>query len=368
MTSFYPVCMEPLKEMFNLAFYKRLSAEFALADQNFKPEKFVKDVSRNMQDLSLNQRMRNTSIVLKTHLPADYGKSIDILKSVIPNVSRGYTNLLFPDFVGVYGHDNINLSLEALAYFTRFGSSEFAIREFLKRDFKTTIRVMEKWASDKNEHVRRLASEGSRPRLPWSFKLNEVISNPSSTRNILEQLKSDDALYVRKSVANHLNDFSKDSPDYMLGLVGAWDRNNRHTAWIVKHACRTLIKKGHVQTLGLFDFNNKIHVEIKNFKADKEKLQLGDTLAFEFDLVSRSKKAQKLAVDYCIHYYKKSQGLSPKVFKLKEIGLEAGSTLHITKKQVFKDFTTRKHYAGTHVLEIIINGNILAKQEFELLV
>jgi 3-methyladenine DNA glycosylase AlkC len=360
--------MEPLKEMFNLAFYKRLSAEFGRADQNFNQEKFVKDVTKDMQDLSLNQRMRNTSVVLRKYLPADYVKSLDIMKSVIPNMYGGYTNLLFPDFVGLYGHDDKNLSLDALAYFTRFGSSEFAIREFLKRDFKATIKVMEKWANDKNEHVRRLASEGSRPRLPWSFKLDEVIRNPASTRNILEKLRSDDALYVRKSVANHLNDFSKDSPDYMLELVGAWDRSNTHTAWIVKHACRTLIKKGHVKTLGLFDFNNKIQVDIKDFKVNKEKLHLGDTLAFEFDLVSTSKKTQKLAVDYCIHYYKKTQGLSPKVFKLKEIDLGAGDILHIAKKQVFKDFTTRKHYAGKHVLEVIVNGNILAKQVFELLV
>jgi 3-methyladenine DNA glycosylase AlkC len=215
--------MEPLKEMFNKAFYERLASALHTADKNFHAEKFVKDTLKNLSDLSLNERMRNTSLVMKKHLPYTYKKCIDIMKKAVVKLPKGYTTLTFPDFVGLYGHDDVEVSLDALAFFTSYGSSEFAIREFLKRDFKKTIKVMEKWADDKNEHVRRLASEGSRPRLPWSFKLDEVIKNPESTRKILEKLKTDESLYVRKSVANHLNDFSKDHPTYMLDLVNKWD-------------------------------------------------------------------------------------------------------------------------------------------------
>src|ERR1035437_3436434 len=152
---------EALKEMFNKKFYEQFALEFNKVDKNFHPDKFVKDVLKNTEQLSLNERMRNTSVVLKKHLPADYKKSITLLFKAIPNLKNNYTSLVFPDFVGLFGQDDFDLSMEALKYFTQFGSSEFAVREFLKRDFNKTIKVMNKWADDKNYHVRRLASERS---------------------------------------------------------------------------------------------------------------------------------------------------------------------------------------------------------------
>jgi len=360
--------MEPLKELFNKNFYVEFAEEFYKADKNFNPDKFVKQVTQNFEVLSLNQRMRNTSQVLKQHLPQDYKKAIDVLYKVIPNTKKGYTNLVFPDFVGVYGHNDNSTSLEALKYFTQFGSSEFAIREFLKRDFIKTIKVMNTWAKDKNHHVRRLASEGSRPRLPWSFKLDEVIKNPKSTQTILQILKEDEELYVKKSVANHLNDLSKDNTDYMLQLIKGWDKSNAHTAWIVKHASRTLIKKGNVQSLAFFDFEKKPKIKVENFKIINPKIKLGDNLHFEFDISSQKSTIQKLVIDYSIHYRKSSGELSPKVFKLKEFELKPNEKIKISKKQLIKDFTTRKHFAGTHFLELQVNGSVLNKLNFELII
>lgn len=360
--------MEPLKEMFNLAFYESFAKEFSNADKNFNPEKFLKEVTENMADLSLNQRMRRTSEALKLNLPSDFQKSMRIMEKVIPNTRRGYTNLVFPDFVGLYGHDHFDISMEALKFFTKFGSSEFAIREFLKRDFNKTIKVMQIWAKDKDHHVRRLSSEGSRPRLPWSFKLDEVIKNPSVTKSILEALKTDDELYVRKSVANHLNDITKENPDYMLDLINSWDKKHTSTAWIIKHASRSLIKKGHAGSLSVFDFEKNVKVRIENFKLDKAKIKLGESLKFEFDLISEKTKNQKLVVDYIIHYRKKSGALSAKVFKLKEIDLKAKEIIHISKSQTFKDFTTRKHFAGLHELDIQVNGKVIDKKNFVILI
>lgn len=358
--------MEALKEMFNKNFYETFAAEFGKADKNFNVKKFLEDVTGNMEDLSLNQRMRNTSVVLKNYLPDDFKRSIKIMEKVIPHTKRGYTNLVFPDFVGLYGHAHFDLSLEALKYFTTFGSSEFAIREFLKRDFMRTIKVMYTWAEDKDYQVRRLSSEGSRPRLPWSFKLDDVIKNPSLTKPILETLKQDEELYVRKSVANHLNDISKENPDYMLALMNSWDKKNPHTAWIIKHASRSLIKKGHAGSLSVFDFEKNAKVRIENFKLNKTKIKLGESFLFEFDIVSEKPKDQKLVIDYVIHYRKKSGELSPKVFKLKEVVLIAKQKITVSKKQVFKDFTTRKHFMGKHEIEIQVNGKILDRQTFHL--
>ncbi len=355
---------DALKEMFNEKFYTKFSLEFKKADKNFNSEKFLKDVLNGIDELSLNERLRKTSIVLKSHLPSDFKKSVDILYKVIPNLDRGYTSLVFPDYIGLFGHQNFKLSMEALKYFTEFGSSEFAIREFLKRDFYKTLAVMEKWADDKNYHVRRLASEGSRARLPWSFKLDEVIKNPSSTKNILEKLKSDPELYVKKSVANHLNDLSKDNPSYMIAVIKKWDSKNLHTAWIIKHASRTLIKKGDVAALSVFSFEKNVNILIENFKIDKPKIKIGETLKFSFDIISKKNSTQMLVVDYGIHYQKKVNLPSKKVFKLKELELKGYEKIAIVKSQLFKDFSTRKHYSGKHKVEIMVNGKVYAEKEF----
>lgn len=355
-----------LRDMFNQAFYKKLAEAFSKADKEFDQKIFVKEVCSNLPDLSLNQRMRNTSEKLNKFLPYPYKKQLEICMKVIPEIQRGYVTLLFPDFVGLYGKEHVDLSLEALKYFTKFGSSEFAIREFLKIDFKRTIREMEKWAKDKDHHVRRLASEGSRPRLPWSFKLDEVIKNPAATSRILETLKTDSEPYVRKSVANHLNDISKDNPEYMLAMIKSWDHADKHTAWIIKHASRGLIKKGNADSLSVFNFEKDPKINIGNISLGKNKLKLGDTLAFTFEIESAKKKPQKLVVDYIIHYVKKGGEQSPKVFKLKELNLLPGQKVVISKRQVLKDFTTRKHHSGMHRLEIMVNGKVFATTDFSL--
>ncbi len=359
---------DALKEMFNNKFYEHFALEFNKVDKNFHPDKFVKEVTKNNSQRSLNERLRNTSIVLKNYLPPDYKKSLELIFKIIPIVKRDYTSLVFPDFIGLYGHDDFDLSMEALKYFTQFGSSEFAIREFLKRDFNKTIKVMNEWADDKNYHVRRLASEGSRARLPWSFKLDEVIKKPQLTLSILEKLNADNELYVRKSVANHLNDISKDNSEWMLQTLNTWDKTNVNTFWIIKHASRTLIKKGNAKSLMLFDFEKNCKVMIENFKLNKSKLKLGESLHFWFDIISEKSKSQKLVIDFAIHYVKKSGELSPKVFKLKEIDLGNKGLTQISKKHRFQDFTTRKHYPGKHHIEILINGKSVYKKQFELIV
>lgn len=358
--------MEPLKEMFNRDFYKKLSHEFSNAHPGFDSKGFFQDVTKDLDRLELNGRMRNTSLVLNKYLPTEFPKTIRIMKGVIPNMHRGYTSLLFPDYVGLYGHDHFDASMDALQYFTSFGSSEFAIREFLRRDFNKTISVMIQWSTHRDHHVRRLSSEGSRPRLPWSFKLDQVIANPSVTKPILENLKNDSELYVKKSVANHLNDLSKDSPSYMLDLVKKWDHSDPHTSWIVKRACRNLIKQGDKTSLSFFAFEKNVKVAVPDLRLDKTKVKKTDSLKFSFTVVSLKSTEQKIVVDYRIHYKKKSGGTSPKIFKLKEITLAPKQNITIVKRQHFKDLTTRKHFPGVHTLEVLINGKVMASKKFSL--
>jgi 3-methyladenine DNA glycosylase AlkC len=357
---------DPLKEMFNRRYFERLATEIQLVWGAFSTSGFVTQVCLDLEERSLNERMRHCATILGSLLPPDFQKAIELLKEVIPNMPRGYQNLLFPEFVAQFGLEQASFSLDALQFFTRFGSSEFAVRHFIRRDVAGTLAVMLSWAQSENEHVRRLASEGCRPRLPWSFKLDAVLEDPSLTRNILEALKSDSSLYVRKSVANHLNDLSKDHTEYMLELVGTWEMDNARTAWIVKHACRTLIKKGHPRALNIFEFENEVSVKLEAFALDRSRIVLGDRLGFTFQLTSTKESRQKLVVDYKIQYCKQSGKLSGKIFKLKELSLAPGESIKLSKAQLIHDFTTRKHYQGTHVLEILVNGLVRHQADFEL--
>jgi 3-methyladenine DNA glycosylase AlkC len=359
---------EPLKEMFNRVYFERLARELEAVYPPLKCSAFLNDVQLGNEARELNARMRHAAITLRSHLPSDYRKAVHVLKDLAPRMPKGYTALLYPDFVGVHGLHEPAFSLEALHYFTGFGSSEFAVREFFRCDVQGTLKVMRNWAEDEDEHVRRLASEGSRPRLPWSFRLDAVLKDPTLTTPILERLRADGSLYVRKSVANHLNDFSKDHPKYMVELLARWDREHPHTAWIAKHASRTLIKAGDPAALALFAFDSKVKVRVEGLLVTPKRLKLGDTLQFSFTVVSDAARAQQLAIDYAIHYRKANGGTARKVFKLKELELGPNASMPISKRQRIVDFSTRKHYPGEHVVEVQVNGRVLGEGAFTLVI
>jgi 3-methyladenine DNA glycosylase AlkC len=253
-----------------------------------------------------------------------------------------------------------------LKYFTAFGSSEFAVRHFLRLDFQRALHLMQGWAQDADEHVRRLASEGSRPRLPWSFRIETLMLDPTPVLPILDSLKADKSLYVRKSVANHLNDITKDNPDRVLDLIESWSLENPHTAWIARHALRSLIKKGDRRALTLMGAGHTAQVRIEQLSVSPEQVRLGDRVNLSFQLTSTSGQDQRLIIDYAIHYVKKAGGTSAKVFKLKTLNLAPGESVLVRREQQIRNFTTRVHYAGKHELDILINGECLARSWFDL--
>lgn len=358
---------EPLKEMFNLKFYRRLAEEFSRVDKGFSVEQFVKDVTVDLERLSLNERMRRCSVVLRKHLPENYEQAIKIMVDVIPQLDRGYTTLLFPDFVGQYGTLHFEASMEALKYFTKFGSSEFAIRVFLKKDFEKTLGVMYSWAEDKDLHVRRLASEGSRPRLPWSFKLDEIIRNPKHTIPILERLKSDPELYVRKSVANHLNDVSKEHPDTVLELLNQWKGQSRNTDWVIKHGARTLLKKGNQSILDIFGVSQSEHLILKDFTLKQEHVNMGKELSFSFIIENQNPNPVNARVEFGMYFRKKDASLSKKVFKIGEKLFSGQESRSWLKTYSFKPITTRVYHSGIHEISIIVNGKESERRQFTLL-
>ena len=355
-----------LKEMFNEARYRKIARGVAAIHPRFDRRRFLALTLPGLAPLALLQRLRRATEGLRTTLPEKYPAALDVLRRVAPTFGNGFTALVLPDFVGLYGLDDFDLSLDALKFFTTFGSSEFAIREFLRRDLRRTLRVMEGWSRDENEHVRRLASEGSRPRLPWSFRLEALIADPSPVARILENLKADPSLCVRKSVANHLNDITKDHPAWVLDRIESWDLANPHTAWIAKRALRTLIKKGDRRALAVIGAGARAEAHVNRFNIKPSTIRLGETFDLSFEIVSRAPLPQKLVVDYAIHYVKRSGATSAKVFKLREIAIGAGESVTLTKRQRVQDFTTRKHHPGRHRVQLLMNGEVFAETAFVL--
>lgn len=355
-----------LKDIFDAARFRRIADDLEEIDPAFDRKKFLSVALAGLDALTLMQRLRRTTDALHAALNGSYRKRLGVLKQLAPRLPGGLVSLTLPDYVSQHGLNDFDASMEALKFFTPFGSSEFAIREFLRRDLPRTLAVMEHWSRDPGEHVRRLASEGSRPRLPWSFRLAPLIADPSPTAPILENLRADPSLYVRKSVANHLNDITKDHPGRVLSRLRSWPLENPHTAWIARHALRTLIKKGDSEALALVGAHGKPEVAITRFEAAPARLRLGERLTLCLALHSTAPAPQRLVIDYIIHYVKKSGAPSAKVFKWKEANLAPGESLSLSRSQEIRNFTTRVHYPGRHVVEASLNGERLARCAFDL--
>jgi 3-methyladenine DNA glycosylase AlkC len=346
---------EPLKNLLSADFVSQLSKAFKKADPNFDAAKFQKScIDKSWNEKELKQRIRHISKTIHDFLPYHYKKQIGILLKVAPNFG-GLASLVFPDFVEVYGLADIDVSLDALEILTQLSTAEFAIRPLISAQQKKVMQQVKKWAKHPNEHVRRLASEGIRPRLPWAAPLSQFKKNPAEVLQVLEILKNDPSEYVRRSVANNLNDIAKDHPDLLLKTAKNWIGKSEETDKLLKHACRTLLKQGNVTALGLFGFSKNFNASIQKFKIQNPKISIGDTLSFSFELTNDSKKTQQLRIEYIVHFLKNNGKHSQKVFQLSSKHFLPGTTA-FKRTHRFKDFTTRKHYPGKHFIVIAVNG------------
>ncbi|TFD99898.1 DNA alkylation repair protein [Jeotgalibacillus sp. R-1-5s-1] len=328
----------------------------------FEQEFCQKSYSTDWDDLSFKERVRRLSVTMHDFLPDSFDQAAEWLEKNAPDFN-GLAGIVFPDYIEVYGQEDWDRSLTALEILTSFSTSEFAIRPFLIRDQERCFSYIEKWTGSGNEHVRRLASEGTRPRLPWGQAIPSLIQDPSPSLPILKRLLKDPSLYVRKSVANHLNDISKTHPEVVLSIVKAYQGQYPHTDWILRHACRTLLKRGHPEALKLFGFNQTDGVKVESFLVPRS-VEIGESLTFGLTLTIA--ESQKIRLDFAVDYVKKKGTRNRKVFKLSEGEAKAGKK-QFNRKLSFADLTTRKHYPGTHTLTILINGIEAASADFEVM-
>lgn len=354
---------EPFKNLYNKKFYDNFLRILTMVKPDLDTELFYKHLwGEDWEKRELKERMRQTTVALYKVLGDDYQKNVSLIITLIAVLrSNGYPNgglefIFLPDFLELYGIEDLETSILAIEEVTTFISCEFAVRPFIVKYGQEMIDQMFKWAHHEDLWVRRLATEGCRPRLPWAIALPDLKKDPNPIKPILDQLKNDDSLDVRRSVANNINDISKDNPEWVIELIGDWLGRNSDLDWVCKHGARTLLKAGNGQILKLFGYGDPAVLEFENFSLESKEVSIGGDVHFNFSIKNCSDTDQLLRLEYAT-YYLKSRGVhSRKVFKISERNIEAGGVLKISRKQHFREVTTRKLYPGEHKIAVIING------------
>ncbi len=355
------------KDHVNRASLERFSQAIASVYPKFDSSGFVSAcIGDEFDKLELKARLASLGRRLKDFLPDNYAKSVDILIAVAPH-ANGFENWILTSYVEQFGLEQLDNSVRAMEELTKHGTAEFCVRPFIIKYEPEMLKVLARWAADSNEHVRRLAAEGSRPRGVWTLHIDSFKKNPAPVLAILERLKADPSLYVRKAVANNLNDVSKDHPKQVVKTALAWKKSGTpETNWIIKHACRSLIKKGYPEVFGLLGYAYPPKLELARFSVTPATIRIGQSAVIRLDVKSRAKTAQKLAVDYRIIYATDKPRGSSKVFKLAEKKLKPGESLIISGNHPFRETSGRKHRPGKHGLEIIVNGQVFGRRQVSL--
>lgn len=356
-----------LKDMIDRPSVRSIFAAVASAEPAFDVEGAVADVfDESFVNLELKQRIRRIAQVLHRRLSRPYPEALRILVNAAGIVAgAGFAGMAFNDFVEEYGTGDFEASISALAVFTRVVSAEFAVRPFIAADRERMLDVMLDWARDEDAALRRLASEGSRPRLPWGMGLRSLKDDPRPTRPILDALRHDPSEDVRRSVANHLNDISKDHPSYVVELLGEWQDGSPEVREITKHALRTLLKQGDHGALNLFGFRPDVAVEVIELRVEPDPVTVGQSTRAYWLLVNKGPEVSAVIVDHAVSYHRAGKQPSRKVFKGSVLELEPGQELAQNRKLSLAQMSTRRIEPGPHRIEVQINGVVKAGVEFD---
>lgn len=371
---------EPFKNNFSATLVFDLGNAIAQQCSDFQQQKFVDSVLTDFDTLELKQRSVRITDGLCGFMPQDLTRCKRIIEAILhpddisefattesdENGLRGWVVMPLADFVSHrWLKTDFIEGLRLLKTLTSRFSAEFAIRDFILFDQSAALHEIISWLDHPNEHVRRLACEGTRPRLPWGKQLFEFVADPTPLNIIFETLLDDESEYVRRSVANNLNDIAKDHPEFVMEFAAKHkDISNKTRMRLLKHACRSLFKQGDARTLSVFGFKEFTgHALIKVMP---ENVEWGGDLHFEIEIETTDDKTHNLMLDYVIWHQKAKGQLTPKVFKWKVIENFNGQRI-CKKKHSFKPVTTRKYYPGEHKIEIQINGKVVCEKHFMLL-
>ena len=376
---------ESFKDMYNEQFFDRFTEELKLVINNFDAREFVSQIiDDEWENMEYKQRIAHITTILKKFLPVYYKDAIakifellDYAKNTLPDLSKiddknfslfalKYGAIL-DNYVEQYGMDDYETSVKAIEKITQFTTCEFSVRPFIIKYPNEMMKQMLVWSKHEHWGVRRLASEGCRPRLPWAMALPNLKENPAPIIPILENLKNDLSRFVRLSVANNLNDIAKDNPETVIDLAKRWKGESEEVEWVIKHGCRTLLKQGNQEVMELFGFDSVENISIENFQISRPEVKVGGSLEFSFNLLNNNNKKNKIRLEYGIYYQKANGTLAKKVHKISEKEYAENSVTKITRKHSFRLVTTRKFHIGLHQVTVIINGKELEIHDFELI-
>lgn len=361
---------EPLKNLLHRGVVAEIADHLSRHASGFDRDRFVASAGKDLETLELMQRSLQIRDVLLETLPADFPAAAAIIESALPGGNApglaGWALLPVSQFVAMRGLADFDLSLSLLHRLTPHFTGEFAIRPFIHEDQERALATVYRWVESDNHHVRRLASEGTRPRLPWAMRLPKLVRDPRPILPILTALLDDPEDYVRRSVANSLNDIAKDHPDLVADFVakhvgGASSERLR----LLRHASRTLLKQGHRRALANFGFEPPSGIEARLSLAAPN-VGFGGDLVFGLTIRSSQRSKQRVMIDYAVHHRKANGGTSPKVFKWTTAILQPGAFITLEKRHSMRPITTRRYYDGTHRLVVLVNGAAVAEADFEL--
>lgn len=363
----------PLKNFFGPPVVRSVARDLAQAWRGFDERSFLKESLAGLEELELTARGRRLAEALRRHLPSRFPEAAKILIASLGPEFRTSSDFGMAPFrylphvfyVGTYGLDHFEPSMKAQYELTKRFTAEWSIRGFLVRHREATLERLADWSGDRNVHVRRLVSEGTRPRLPWAPRLRDFQRDPRPVLRLLERLKDDLERYVQRSVANNLNDIGKDHPDIAADVCRRWsDAATPGRAWIVGHALRSLVKRGHPGALKILGVGARPEVRVSGIRVPP-RVRIGDLLRFSFDLAGASRRAQDLMIDYVVRFVKASGRTAPKVFKLRRLRLAPGERVSLKGTISFRSMTTRRPYPGLHRIDLLINGTTRRLGSFE---
>lgn len=333
-------------------------------------------VAPRVDDLEIKDRVGVFAQGLHDRLPGDYGEAVQgIVDKLGPELAEGegyFTHAfhLWPvsRFIEDFGLEHPALSLTATEALTRVFTGEWAVRPYLARYPELTMARVEEWSRSDSHNVRRLATEGIRPRLPWAPVHRPFLDDPAPILPVLDRLFSDESPYVRTSVANNLNDISRTRPELAVAAAKRWllVDDSPAVARVAERGLRGLVKQGDPAALAAVGFAATTDVELISVSFPA-RVTVGEKAPLIARVINSSDRAREILVDYRLHFLKKNGHRRPTTFRLGRFTLAPGEERELTKKHSFAVTGTRAYYPGTQAVSVVVNGVESEPAPFELL-
>lgn len=350
--------MADLKNNMSVELAEQLAAELHSAWPAFDRERFTAGLEADLGPLELMDRVGALADRLAVVLPREFAAAADVLwRALESDTFTGWMILPCGRYVSDAGLAAPEVALPLLADLTPRWSSEFAIRAFLEHHRDLTYLHLKRWVGDPDEHVRRLVSEGTRPRLPWAARLRDLMADPSPNIELLDQLVGDSSEYVSRSVANHLNDISKDHPDLTLDIARRWIQQGH--VWVVRHGLRSMVKAGNTDAMALLGVATDARVRLTDLRVEPTTVAIGDEVALTFTLELDDAAPVDSIIDYRVHYAGANGARRPRVFKLARRTLEPGRPEMVSRTHRFSHASIRRIHPGRHTIDVWVNGRVL---------